>query len=308
MRIFSDFETGGAGQPAVDVNYLRERVRANLGGVRAILAVASVNGGVGKSVVTVNVAAALALKGRKVAIVDADLNSPSIGALLGMKRPRRYPMIEGIEPIAGPHGLLVVSSDLLPGGEPPPAGFASNENENEVDAAPPALGRPAELSYSEALQRIFTQSQFGAIDLLIVDLATGLDRLHTVAAMVQLDGVLLLCRPSAQDARTVRHAIEIATRAGAHITGLVENMVGYNCDNCRSVRPLWPEGDLHGVASEASVPILARLAFEPRLADSSDRGELFVREYAATPTAKRLGDLANQVESMLAGRAAQPSV
>ncbi|HYL57638.1 MAG TPA: P-loop NTPase [Candidatus Acidoferrales bacterium] len=304
MRIFSDFETGGAGQPAVDVNYLRERVRANLSGVRATLAIASVNGGVGKSVVAVNVAAALALKGRKVAIVDADLNSPSIGALLGMKRPRRYPMIEGIEPIAGPHGLRIVSSDLLPGGEPPPMGFAPDESEGE--AAPPVPERPAELSYSEALQRIFTQSQFGALDLLIVDLATGLDRLHAVAAMVKLDGVLLLCRPSAQDAAMTRHAIEIATRAGAHITGLVENMVGYNCDNCRSVRPLWPEGDLHGVASEAGVPILARLAFEPRLADSSDRGELFVREYAATPTAKQLGELAAQLESMLAARVAPP--
>lgn len=304
MRIFSDFATGGADQPALDVTYLRERVRTNLAGVRATLAITSANGGVGKSVIAVNVAAALALKGRKVALVDADLNSPSIGALLGIKRPRRYPMIEGIEPIAGPHGLHVVSSDLLPGGEPPPHSFTSADGEGEADLVAPPPERPAEMSYSEALQRMFTQSQLGAVDLLIIDLATGIDRLHTVAAMVKLDGVLLLCHPAAHDARMARRIIEIASRAGTPIIGIVENMVGYNCDSCRSVRPLWPEGDLQGVASETKVPIIARLAFDPRLADSSDRGVLFVREHAATPTAKTLGDLANQIEEILLARAA----
>jgi len=78
--------------------------------------------------------------------------------------------------------------------------------------------------------------------------------------------------------------------------------VGFNCDGCRSVRPLFPEGDLHGVAREAAVPILARLAFEPRLADSSDRGVLFVREYASTPTGKALADIANHVDVMIAAR------
>ncbi len=254
----------------------------------------------------VNIAAALAMKGRKVAIVDADLNSPSVAAMLGMKPQRRYPMIEGIEPAAGPHGLQIVSSDQLPGGEAPPISFVddydqSNGN-NDGEPVAPASTRPAELSYRQALRRILAQAQFGSVDFLIIDLATGLDRLYSVASIAALDGVLLLSLPSAQDTIATRHAIKIGRAIGAPIIGIVENMAGFNCDGCRAVRPLWPDGDLHGVAREAAVPILARLAFEPRLADSGDRGVLFVREYGSTPTGKALADIADRVEAIVAAR------
>jgi Mrp family chromosome partitioning ATPase len=208
-------------------------------------------------------------------------------------------MVEGIEPAAGPHGLRVVSSDQLPGGEAPPISFAPDFDGEEVAPAPT---RPAELSYREALGRILAQSQFGNVDLLIIDLATGLDRLYMLASMVPLDGVLLLSHPSAQDTVAARQAIKIGAAAGAPVVGIVENMVGFNCDGCRAVRPLFPEGDLPGVAREAAVPILARLAFEPRLADTTDRGVLFVREYGSTPTGKVLIDIANRIDAMVAAR------
>src|SRR5580658_7221778 len=195
MRIFSDIGNGGS----VEIADVRERIRANLSGVGATIALASARGGVGKSMLAVNVAAALALKGRKVAIVDADLNSPSVAAMLGIKPQRRLPMIEGIEPTAGPHGLRIVSSDQLPGGEAPPISFAQDldqldgNNGGEPVALTPA--RPAELSYSDALNRILAQSQFGNVDLLLIDLATGVDRLYSLASVAALDGVVLLSHP-----------------------------------------------------------------------------------------------------------------
>src|SRR5271169_137282 len=165
MRIFSDINNDVSAESSVEMAALRDRIRNNLSGVGATLALASARGGVGKSMLAVNVAAALAIKGRKVAIVDADLNSPSITAMLGMKPQRRLPMIEGIEPAAGPHGLRVVSSDQLPGGEPAPISFAQ-----DLDGEPvaPAPARPVELSYRDALGRILAQSQFGGVDMLIV--------------------------------------------------------------------------------------------------------------------------------------------
>ncbi|HSY78164.1 MAG TPA: P-loop NTPase [Verrucomicrobiae bacterium] len=310
MRIFSDIGNGGS----VEIADVRERIRANLSGVGATIALASARGGVGKSMLAVNVAAALALKGRKVAIVDADLNSPSVAAMLGIKPQRRLPMIEGIEPTAGPHGLRIVSSDQLPGGEAPPISFAQDfdqiDGNNGGEPVAPAAPRPAELSYSEAINRILAQSQFGNVDLLLIDLATGLDRLYSLASVASLDGVVLLSHPSTQDTSAARDAIKIGRGIGAPIVGIVENMVGFNCDGCRSVRPLFPEGDLHGIAREAAVPILARLAFEPRLADSTDRGVLFVREYASTPTGKVLADIANQIDAMIVPRtrAVEPPV
>ena len=306
MRIFSDIESDGSVGSSVDLADARERIRTNLSGVGATIALASARGGVGKSMLAVNIAAALAMKGRKVVIVDGDLNSPSVAAMLGMKPQRRYPMIEGIEPAAGPHGLRIVSSDQLPGGEAPPISFVDDYDQingnNAGQPVAPAPTRPVELSYREALRRILAQSQFGSVDFLIIDLVTGLDRLYSVASIAPLDGVLLLSLPSAQDTIAARHTMKIGRAIGAPIIGIVENMVGFNCDGCRAVRPLWPEGDLHGVAREAAVPILARLAFEPRLADSNDRGVLFVREYGSTPTGKVLAGIADQVEAMLTAR------
>jgi len=306
MRIFSDLESGASARPGVDLAGTRERIRTNLSGVGATIALASARGGVGKSMLAVNIAVALAMKGRKVAIVDADLNSPSITAMLAMKPQRRLPMIEGIEPAAGPHGLRVVSSDQLPGGEAPPISFVQDYDQvdgyNGVEQVAPLTTHPAELSYHEALTRILAQSQFGNVDLLLIDLATGLDRLYSLAGLMALDGVMLLSHPSTQDTAAARRLMKIGSAIGVPIVGIVENMVGFNCDGCRSVRPLFPEGDLHGVAREAAVPILARLAFEPRLADSSDRGVLFVREYASTPTGKALADIANHVDVMIAAR------
>src|SRR5215469_3801497 len=302
MRIFSEVVSNGSGPP--DIAAVRDRIRINLSGVGATIALASARGGVGKSVLAVNIATALAIKGRKVAIVDADLNSPSVGAMLAMRPPRRLPMVEGIEPAAGPHGLRVVSSDQLPGGEPPPISFAADfeDGAGSSDAVANAPARPAELGYRDALARILAQSQFGAADLLIVDLASGLDRLYALASMMTVDGVLLVTHPSAQDTAAARNAIKIGRATGIPIVGIVENMAGFNCDGCRSVRPLWPEGDLQGVAREASLPIMARLGFEPRLADSTDRGTPFVREHASTPTGKALADLANQVDAIVSAR------
>jgi Mrp family chromosome partitioning ATPase len=306
MRIFSDIEGGDHAGSSVDSAGVRDRIRTNLVGVGATIAMASARGGVGKSMLAINIAAAWAMKGRKAALVDADLNSPSLAAMLGMKPQRRYPMIEGIELAAGPHGLRVVSSDQLAGGEPPPISFAQDYDQidgNGADPVAPAPTRPAELSYREALSRILAQSQFGSVDLLIIDLASGLDRLYTLASMMTLDGVLLLTHPSAQDTSAARHAMKIGRAIGAPIVGIVENMAGFNCDGCRAVRPLWPEGDLNGIAREAAVPIVGRLGFEPRLADSTDRGVLFVREYSATPTGKVLADIASQLEVIVAPRA-----
>jgi ATP-binding protein involved in chromosome partitioning len=305
MRIFSDIDNDGSAASSADSAGVRERIRANLSGVGATIALASARGGVGKSMLAVNIAAAWTMKGRKVAIVDADLNSPSIAAMLGMKPQRRYPTIGGIEPVAGPHGLRLVSSAQLPGGEPPPISFVQDYDQadgNGVEHVAPAPTGPAELGYRAALSRMLAESQFGSLDLLIIDLASGLDRLFVLASMTALDGVLLLSHPSSHDASDARQAMKIAAASGAPIVGIVENMAGFNCDGCRAVRPLWPEGDLNGVAREAAVPIIGRLGFEPRLADSTDRGVLFVREYASTPTGKVLADIAAQIEAIVASR------
>src|SRR5260370_29239811 len=105
MRIFSDIEADGSNGSSVEQADPRERIRANLSGVGATIALASARGGVGKSMLAVNIAPAWAMKGRKLPIVDADLNSPSLAAMLAMKPRRRYPPTGGVRPAARPRAL-----------------------------------------------------------------------------------------------------------------------------------------------------------------------------------------------------------
>ncbi len=300
MRIFTDSGEKAGSDTAPRREESAQWIRANLAAVEAVVAIASAKGGVGKSVLSVNVATSLALKGRKVAIVDADLNAPSITAMLGMKTPRHLPLTEGIQPIAGPHGLRVVSSEMLAGGEAAPISFL----ELDASAAPVAAGAGgfAEIGYSDALVRMFSQARFGALDLMLIDLAPGLDRLHDLARIVRLSGVVLVSHPSDLAVRHARRALEIAAERKAGVLGIVENMTGFNCDSCRSVRPLMPEGRMSALAAEFGIPLLGRLPFDPRVAEGSDRGMVAVHESAESPIAKLLAAIALQIEHQITVR------
>jgi len=296
MRIFreigDDTDSVGA-QPAEEIAQLR----ANLAGVKSIIAVASAKGGTGKSSIAVNLGAALALEGRKVAILDADLNSPSIVAMLGMKVPRRFHSMDGIEPGAGPLGLRIAASNLIAGGEPPPMSFL------EESAAPASSNGhgPLEMSYSATLRRLLTQTRFGVLDLLLIDLAPGLEQLFRIARIAPLSGTIIVTQPSEISVRASRAALEMALLCSTRVIGLIENMVGFNCDGCHSVRPLMPHGDLAAVANAAAIPVLGRLPFDPRLAECCDRGVIFVREYADTPLARQFTALAQSLDLASAG-------
>jgi len=294
MRIFSEFATDADLGELHRGDGRTDRVKANFSGVGATLLIASAKGGVGKSVVAVNLGAALARRGRKVAIIDADLNSPSVIGMLGMKQPRGLPMVEGIEPASGPHGLRVVSSDLLASAEPPPIAFV--ELDSPTLASSP---QPVAMKESDALFQMLTQARLGSLDFAIIDLAPGIEDLHAVARMVGPTGIVMVSHSSAQSVRATQQAVRVARRIEVPVIGVIENMAGFNCDGCRSVRPLMPEGSLAGAASDLELPVIGRLPFDPRLAETSDRGKLFIHDFQDTPLAKSLIDIAAAVERLV---------
>ncbi|HKV55138.1 MAG TPA: P-loop NTPase [Candidatus Binataceae bacterium] len=291
MRIFRELEPSeGTDASAAEQD---GRVRDNLAAIRTIVGFGSARGGVGKSALAINTAATLALLGRKVGILDADLNSPSIVAMLGMKTGRRAFTSAEVEPGAGPLGLRVVSSEFLPEGEPPPVSFVDLD---EPSAGVPQNGaHPNELGFLATMRRLLGATRFGPLDLLLVDLAPGLEQIYRLLKLVPSAGIVLACHPSELSARSIRSAIDLALRNSGAMIGVVENMAGFNCDGCHVVRPLMPYGSVGTFVREAAVPLLERLPFDPRFAETCDRGVIFVREYPDTPLAKQLVALANSI-------------
>src|SRR5262245_32051489 len=126
MRIFNELEPVATAD--CSISEAENRVLASLAAVRTIVACGSARGGVGKSALVINIAATLALAGRKIGIVDADLNSPSVAAMLGVKLAHRAFLNDSVEPAAGPLGLRIISSEFLPEVEPPVSFIDLEEN------------------------------------------------------------------------------------------------------------------------------------------------------------------------------------
>ncbi|MGH7905119.1 MAG: P-loop NTPase [Candidatus Binataceae bacterium] len=285
MKFFTDSLTESAAMPGLAPELAAARDRIAIAAPKAVIAFASSKGGTGKSALAVNVAVSLALAGRKIGIVDADLNAPSVPGMLGVKPFRMIPMVGGIQPTAGPLGLRLIAANLIPEGEPAPFSFAE---EPEIPSS-----RPVELGYSLTFSRIFSQIRFGPIDLVLVDLAPGLDHLHRACRMLALSGIVMVTHPSEGTQSVNRAAIELAAHSTAPILGIIENMIGFNCDNCHSVRPLFPRG---AQFSGSEVRLLGRLPFDPRLAECADRGQPFVKRYADAPLARQINELARVIE------------
>jgi ATP-binding protein involved in chromosome partitioning len=301
MRPFGESEaTGAEGTSRVESDVAG--VKMNLGTVKNIVAFASAKGGTGKSTVLTNVAVALAIRGRKVGLVDADLDSPSLAAILGMKRVRVFPSLGGIDPATGPLGLRVIGSNLLTESEPPPS-FIDEESPTSSNGT-----GAVELTRDTVLLQIFGQTRFGALDFLLVDLAPGLREMELIARTVPLTGIVLLSHPSHLGVEAAKAALKTASRLGTPIIGIIENLAGFYCENCHSVRPLLPYGEMAAlVGARGGTPIIGRLPFDPRLADACDRGAQFIKEYADAPLAKQLVEMTGRLEELLAARSRDPS-
>ena len=132
--------------------------------------------------------------------------------MLGMKVPRRFHSMDGIEPGAGPLGLRIAASNLIAGGEPPPMSFLEDE------PAPPVSSNghaPLEVSYSATLRRLLTQTRFGTLDLILIDLAPGLGELLRIARIAPLSAAIIVTQPSEISVH--------ASRAGARNGGGVRD-------------------------------------------------------------------------------------
>jgi ATP-binding protein involved in chromosome partitioning len=294
MKAYSDLSAAGDGGSDILAQVLEQRrlVAQNLEPIRSILAVMSGKGGVGKSTVTVGLAHALTARGDSVAILDADLNGPSIPRLLGLHDRRPLLTRDGLVPPQTDSGIGCMSTDLFLGGDDEPLRY-----EGPADDA--YTWRPtAEIT---TLRELLANTAWRRRDWLLLDLPPGADRLPNVLTLLpQLAGALVVTLGSALSLRSVRKSVTVARDHGVQIVGLVENMSGYACNDCHSLGPLFgpPEAALLA-ATAMRIPLLAAIPHDPGVTLALERGEPFDLSAGSPALRHALHELAARVSAFV---------
>jgi ATP-binding protein involved in chromosome partitioning len=278
---YRDIAGDGGSNIAGQVEAQQSRLRARLAGVRRLVAVVSGKGGVGKSSITANLAACFAARGRRVGVLDADLNGPSMAKMLGVRGRSLALTPEGVVPPESAAGIRVMSMDLLlPSDEAPLVWEAPTQAEAHTWRGSMEVN---------ALREFLADTAWGELDLLLLDLPPGTDRLATVASLVPgLDGAVVVTIPSDVSRLIVLKSITVAAQARVPVLGVVENMAG-----------LFSGAAGEALAREAGVPFLGAVPFDPALASAADRGEAYVVAAPEAPAARAVAAIADALTPAL---------
>ncbi len=268
---------------------------ALLPGVRAIIAVASGKGGVGKSTVAVNLAVALARQGLAVGLLDADIYGPSLPRMLGLARKPEVRGAKGQErmiPLEA-WGLKAMS-----------IGFLVEEETPMIWRGPMVMG---------ALEQMMGQVAWGALDVMVVDMPPGTgDAQLTMAQRVALTGAVIVSTPQDIALLDARRGVRMFERVNVPVLGLVENMSYYCCPNCGHRAEIFGHGGARAEAARLGAPFLGEVPLLLDIRTASDAGTPIVAAAPESEAARAFAALAQRVwqatEATLAAAAPAPRI
>ena len=230
-----------------------------------VLAIASGKGGVGKSSVTVNLAAALAAAGKTVGVLDADIWGFSIPRMLGMPDRleaarvdgKEKPMIIPNERVIGKGLLKVVSTGML-----------------VEDEGTALMWRG--LMLTKAVEQFLNDVNWGQLDYLLIDMPPGTGDVQMgLARMLPRTDMLIVTTPAVSAQKVAIRAADMARRSFLRVAGVIENMSDFTCEHGESYA-LFGSGGGQALADEIGVELLGRIPIEPAVANGGDIGEPLV--------------------------------
>lgn len=226
--------------------------------VKKVVAVVSGKGGVGKSLVTALTACEARRRGKRVAVLDADITGPSIPRAFGITEKAQsdgellYPKVTGT-------GIEVMSINLL----------------LEQDTDPVVWRGPV---IAGVVKQFWTDVIWNDVDFLFVDMPPGTgDVPLTVFQSIPLDGIVVVASPQELVEMVVEKAVKMARLMNIPILGIVENMSYVECPDCGRRINIFGESHVDEIAARYGLPVLAKLPLDPALASVCDKGvvELF---------------------------------
>jgi ATP-binding protein involved in chromosome partitioning len=256
--------------------------------VRHVIAVGSGKGGVGKSTVALNLALALAGRGLRVGLLDADLYGPNIPIMVGLTRHRwtetwtlarpkesrvRYAPVER-------HGLKIASAGFILGEDQP-------------------LGVEA-MTAQMMVRQLVTEVAWGELDFLVVDLPPGTaDIQQVLLKSVPLTGALVVATPQMVAHLDARKAVRMYQRHNVPVIGWIENMGPMRCPHCGEPVEVFPEVPQERSLRALGVQRLGTIPFDPALGRAGDTGQVLVVEDARGPVPDAFRGLAEALLSRL---------
>jgi ATP-binding protein involved in chromosome partitioning len=268
----------------------RENPFAKAGSLTQVYAVASGKGGVGKSSVTVNLAAALAAAGHKVGLIDADVYGHSVPRMLGVTT--RPTAVENMIMPPSAHDVKVMSMGMFTKGNTP------------IVWRGPMLGK--------AMDQFLADVYWGDLDYLLLDLPPGTgDVAISLSQMLPNAELLVVTTPQLAASEVAERAGSLVTQTRQRIVGVIENMSYMVCPHCGEQMDVFGSGGGEAVATSltqltgAKVPLLGQIPLDVRLREGGDSGLPLVLSDSSAPAALALSKVADALSGKgrgLAGR------
>ncbi len=222
-----------------------------LGGVEHVIAVSSGKGGVGKSTVSTNLAAALARAGHRVGLLDADIYGPDIPTMFGVQEKPRMTEHQ-VVPLEA-HGVKLMS-----------LGFLVDEDTPAIWRGPIIMG---------IIRQFLQQVAWGELDYLLVDLPPGTgDAQLSLVQLTRVRGAVMVTTPQDVAVGGVLKGIRMFQTLEVPILGVVENMRGFACPDCGSVHEIFGSGGGEKLAASLGLPFLGAIPLGASVREEADRG------------------------------------
>lgn len=223
--------------------------------IRKVIGIVSGKGGVGKSMVTSQLAVTLCRRGNKVGIMDADITGPSIPKAFGLTEKAQGNEV-GILPVQTEMGIDVMSMNLL--------------LENETD---PVIWRGPVIA--GAVRQFWTDVIWQEEDVLFVDMPPGTgDVPLTVFQSVPVDGIIIVTSPQELVGMIVEKALTMAQMMNIPVLGIVENMSYFECPECGKQTKIFGDSHIDEIAEGHGLPVLAKVPIDPKIAELVDTGRI----------------------------------